>query len=167
MAGDLEPVPVPVVVSSVTSQRAVVCTACAATRICSNVYETMFTACVETHLRGYDLCYDETMFTVCVETNLRGYDLCYVMCRPVRCTRPVHSRHAAQAPQPVSPYPRTCAPRNPIRRAPYAHARPRSSHTRRVHKAVAGRIRNHAGDHLASRSTHLLPTAGPGRVLHA
>ena len=52
------------------------------------------------------------------------------------CTRPVHRRHAAQAPQPVSPYPRTCAPRNPIRRAPYARARPRSSHTRRVRKAA-------------------------------
>ena len=49
-----------------------------------------------------------------------------------RCTRPVHRRHAAQAlHQPVSPYPRTCAPRNPIRRAPYARAHPHSSHTRR------------------------------------
>ena len=56
------------------------------------------------------------VYTACVETHLRGYDVCYVI---------------AQAPQPVSPYPRTCAPvRNRIHRAPYAHARPRSSHTR-------------------------------------
>ena len=62
------------------------------------------------------------VYTACVETHLRGYDLCYVI---------------AQAPQPVSPYPRTCAPvRNRIRRAPYAHARPRSSHTRSVRKAA-------------------------------
>ena len=47
-------------------------------------------------------------------------------------TRRVHRRHAAQAPQPVSPHPRTCAPRYPIRRAPYAHARPRSVRTRGV-----------------------------------
>ena len=62
------------------------------------------------------------VYTACVETHLRGYDVCYVI---------------AQAPQPVSPYPRTCAPvRNRIHRAPYAHARPRSSHTRSVRKAA-------------------------------
>jgi hypothetical protein len=62
-----------------------------------------------------------------------------------RCTRPVHRRHAAQAPQPVSPYPRTCAPRNPICRAPYAephtHVRAHAVRTR----GVCAKPRRHAG----------------------
>ena len=107
------------------------------------------------------------MFTACVETHLRGYDLCYVI---------------AQAPQPVSPYPRTCAPRNRIRRAPYAHARPRSSHTRRVRKAAPPcwcrpvwctlHHRSHTAglsplSGPASRSTQPLPIARSRPAFHA
>ena len=55
-----------------------------------------------------------------------GYDLCYDI---------------AQAPQPVSPYPRTCAPRNPIRRASYARRRAHVVRTR----GVCAKPRRHAG----------------------